>query len=106
MFGFLKKQLRREHFKLVVINSYAAQYLSAFPDLIDGDAVLRQSTEIHSRWQPGSTLSDEDAEAALKLNRTLRRAWDGLPQLLKRQPFHEKFAPLGGWKAAFQRYDL
>lgn len=106
MFGFLKRQMRREHFKLVVMNSYAAEYLAAFPDLIDGEAIVLQAKAVRAGWQPGLTLSDEDAEAALKLNRLLRRAWDRLPQMLKRKPFDDQFAPLGGWKTAFQRYEL
>ena len=106
MFGFLKRQLRREHFKLVVMNSYAAQYLAAFHELVDGEAVVRQSNEIHSRWRPGDTLTGDDADASLRLNRTLRSAWDQLPRSLKPKPFDDQFAPLGGWKAAFKRYEL
>lgn len=105
MLGFMKRQMKREHIKLMFQNSHATNYLHAYFDTEETRRVRELTELITQNWNPSELLSDEDLDVMLATNRLLRRLYDSTPSKFSKS-FDDEFQPLLGWKATYRRYGL
>lgn len=111
MFGWLKRRMHQEHRKLAYQNFEAAHdpemktlagLKGEWAAYDSYDNACKLSSEFILRMsEPGGTKPD-DIDAALKLNKELRRIFDAIGRK-DRGDFDRVYRPLGGWPDYFEQ---